>query len=178
MFTFQFHPWVKVLGATAAEEKTQANKKKGKGEFFNILFQKHSYLCILSFVIKITEMIFNFFLSYTGQPDIPDTVAETALSEIIVEVEEEVEESLEVEKKVEEEVEQFSKVEEKKEKREKIPEVEMKTINTVVEVEKKIIVASEEKMEEISLHSEFEEDFDEGSAHREETSLRPESQVL
>ena len=106
-------------------------------------------------------------------------MAETALSEIIVEVEEEVEESLEVEKKVEEEVEQFSKVEEKKEKREKFPEVEMKTINTTeVEVEKKIIVASEERMEEISLHSEFEEDFDEGSAHREETSLRPESQVL
>ena len=107
-------------------------------------------------------------------------MAETALSEIIVEVEEEDEESLEVEKKLEEEVEQFSKVEEKK-KREKFPEVEMKTINTTVvkvEVEKKIIVASEEKMEEISLHSEFEEDFDEGSAHREETSLRPESQVL
>ena len=113
-------------------------------------------------------------------------MAETALSEIIVEVEEEVEEnqeeveeSLEVEKKVEEEVEQFSKVEKKEEKVETFPEVEMKTINTtVVEVEKKIIVASEEKMEEISLHSEFEEDFDEGSAHREETSLRPESEVL
>ena len=105
-------------------------------------------------------------------------MVKTALSEIIVEVEEEVEESPEVEKKVEEEADQFSKVEEKK-KREKFPEVEMKTINTtVVEVEKKIIVASEEKMEEISLHSEFEEDFDEGSAHREDTSLRPESQVL
>ena len=105
-------------------------------------------------------------------------MAETALSEIIVEVEEEVEESLEVEKKLEEEVEQFSKVDEKK-KREKFPEVEMKTINTtVVEVEKKIIVASEERMEEISLRLEFKEDFDEGSAHREETSLRLESQVL
>ena len=106
-------------------------------------------------------------------------MAETALSEIIVEVEEEVEESLEVEKKVEEEAEQFSKVEEKKEKREKFPEVEMNTINTTeVEIEKKIIVASEEKMEEISLRLEFKEDFDEGSAHREETSLRLESQVL
>ena len=124
-------------------------------------------------------MIFYKFFVNTGQPDIPDTVAKTAISEIIVKVEEEVEESLEVEKKVEEEAEQFSKVQEKKEKREKFPEVEMKTINTtVVEVEKKIIVASEEKMEEISLHSEFEDDLDEGSAHREETSLRRESQVL
>ena len=114
-------------------------------------------------------------MSYTGQPDIPDTVAETALSEIIVEVEE----SLEVEKKVEEEVEQFSKVEKKEEKVETFPEVEMKTINTTVvkvEVEEKIIVGSEEKMEEISLHSEFEDDLDEESAPREETSLRPESQ--
>ena len=76
-------------------------------------------------------------------------MAETALSEIIVEVEEEVEEN-------QEEV-------------EKSPEVKKKTINNT---------ATKEKMEEISLHSEFEEDFDEGSAHREETSLRPESQVL
>ena len=64
---------------------------------------------------------------------------------------------------------------------EKEEEVEMEVENdngNEVEVEKKIIVASEEKMEEISLHSEFEEDFDEGSAHREEASLYPESQVL
>ena len=102
-------------------------------------------------------------------------MAETALSEIIVEVGE----SLEVEKKVEEEVEQISKVEKKEEKRETFPEVEMKTVSTtVVEVEKKIIVDSEEKMEEISLHLEFEDDLDEGSARREETSLRAESQVL
>ena len=80
-------------------------------------------------------------------------MAETALSEIIVEVEEEVEEN-------QEEV-------------EKSPEVKKKTINNTV-----VDAATKEKMEEISLHSEFEEDFDEGSAHREETSLRPESEVL
>ena len=57
MFTFQFHPWVKVLGATAAEEKTQADKKKVKGEFFIILFPKTFIFNTLSFVIKITEMI-------------------------------------------------------------------------------------------------------------------------
>ena len=94
------------------------------------------------------------YTQYTGQPDTPNTVAETALSEIIVEVEEEVEE-------------------EKKEEVEKSPEVKKKTINNTV-----VDAATKEKMEEISLHSEFEEDFDEGLAHRDATSLRTESQVL
>ena len=80
-------------------------------------------------------------------------MAETALSEIIVEVEEEVEEN-------QEEV-------------EKSPEVKKNTINNTV-----VDAATKEKMEEISLHLEFEDDLDEGSAHREETSLCPESQVL
>ena len=88
-------------------------------------------------------------------------MAETALSEIIVEVEEEVEEN-------QEEVE-----EEKKEEVEKSPEVKKKTINNTV-----VDAATKEKMEEISLYSDFEDDLDEGSAHREETSLRRESQVL
>ena len=66
-------------------------------------------------------------------------MAETALSEIIVEVEEEVEESLEVEKKVEEEVEQFSKVEEKK-KREVMTKKMARRVNQLKLKEKMVMI--------------------------------------